>query len=228
MARLHPTRLTRPQARAAARAAARTRAGSPAIWQVLALLLLGAALLLPTLLPGLAQADSRLLAQARRGDAVAAEMLAAQYETGAGMPRNLSEAARWYRQAAEAGSRNAQFAIGQFLETGTGITADAAAAARWYLKAARQRHAGAAINLAGMLATGRGVAADRLSAYRLLLQAQDFPGAAGVKGVLDANIEAIGAGLSKSQRDAATPLDPAMLALDGPAAKTASAARPAH
>jgi len=191
--------------------------------------LLGAALLLaPVLAPAAARADGRLLAQAQRGDLVSAELLAAQYETGSGMPRNMGEAGYWYCRAAEGGSRSAQFACAQFRETGTGMSKDEAAAARWYLLAARQGHAGAAVNLAGMLATGRGVAADRLAAYRLLLQAKGFASAAGLGKTLDENLAAIGAGLPKAQRAAATPLDPAALDLR-PASRTASAApAPAH
>jgi len=189
-------------------------------WQVLAVLLLGAALLLAHA----ARADSRLLDLARRGDATAAEMLAAQYETGAGMRQSYSAAAYWYGRAAEAGRSSAQFAYGQFLETGTGLVKDEGAAARWYLRAARQGHAGAAVNLAGLLATGRGVQRDPAAAYRLLLSARQFHGQDSTQPAVEANLAAIGAALSGAQRKAATPLELAHFELP---AGTALAARSA-
>src|SRR3546814_5084257 len=129
------------------------------------------------------------------------------------MRQSYSEAAYWYGRAAQAGSRSAQFSYGQFLETGTGLVKDEAAAARWYLKATLQGHAGAAVNLAGQLATGRGVQHDPLAAYSLLLRAKQFRGQDSMQPTVDANLAAIGEALSGSQRKAATPLDPAHLAL---------------
>lgn len=193
------------------------------LWQGLAILLLGCILLLADF----ARADSRLLDQARRGDATAAEMLAAQYETGSGMRQSYSEAAYWYGRAAEAGHRSAQFAYGQFLETGTGVTKDEAAAGRWYLKAARQGHAGAAVNLAGLLATGRGLPQDPLAAYRLLLAAKQFRGQDSTQSAIDANLAAIGEALPATQRKTAAPLDLAHFELAA-GKGTAVAARPAH
>jgi hypothetical protein len=193
-------------------------------WQALAILLLGAALLLADA----ARADSRLLDQARRGDAAAAELLAAQYETGSGMRQSYSEAAYWYGRAADAGRRAAQFAYGQFLETGTGLVKDETQAARWYLMAARQGHAGAAVNLAGQLATGRGVQHDPLAAYRLLLAAKGFRGQDSIQAAVEANLAAVGKALTGSQRSGAMPLDLAHFELAGAAPHSAVAARPAH
>lgn len=216
-----------------ARALARALPTAVPVWQLAGILLLAAALLCTTLLgAGAARADSRLIDQARRGDVTAAELLASQYETGGGMRQSYSEAAYWYGRAAQAGSRSAQFAYGQFLETGTGLVKDEAAAARWYLKAALQGHAGAAVNLAGQLATGRGVQHDPLAAYSLLLRAKQFRGQDSVQPTVDANLAAIGEALTGSQRKAATPLDLTHLELiagaPGHAAGTAVAARPAH
>lgn len=186
------------------------------------LVLLPAMLLLAALLlAGAARADARLVTAARGGDAEAAEHLALLYETGSGMPRNESEAAYWYGRAAKAGRRNAQFAYAQFLETGTGLTKDEAVAAQWYLAAARQGHAGAVVNLAAMLATGRvagaeGAAEDRASAYRLLLWAQELRGQASMQATVAENLKAVGAGLRRSQRTAAKPLDPKLFDLAAP------------
>lgn len=192
------------------------------------LVLLPAMLLLAALLllAGAAQADPRLVTAARGGDAEAAEHLALLFETGSGMPRNEGEAAYWYGRAAQAGRRNAQFAYAQFLEAGTGLTRDETAAARWYLAAARQGHAGAVVNLAAMLATGRvsaggdaaedRAAEDRAAAYRLLLWAQGLRGQASMQAMVADNLKAIGAGLRRSQREAARPLDPKLFDLVAP------------
>lgn len=224
-----PPRPAAGRGRARAIAVARSLPTATPLWQALAILVLGAALLLAHA----ARADSRLLEMARKGDATAAELLAAQFETGAGVRRSDSEAAYWYGRAADAGRRTAQFAYGQFLETGTGIAKDEAAAARWYLKAARQGHAGAAVNLAGLLATGHGAQHDAVSAYRLLLLAKTFRGQDSAQPAVDANIAVIGEALTGSQRKAATPLDLAHFALatsaaDDVAPHDAVAARPAH
>jgi localization factor PodJL len=89
-------------------------------------------------------------------DAVAGGAPAAQYELalrlfeGRGLPKDQSEAARWFERAASLGLAPAQYRLGSMLEKGIGVAPDRAAAKRWYLAAAEAGNARAAHNLAVM------------------------------------------------------------------------------
>ena len=54
------------------------------------------------------------------------------HQHGLALPRNATEAARWYRAAADKGRVEAQFSLGTLYETGSGVSRDLAAAYRWY------------------------------------------------------------------------------------------------
>lgn len=77
-----------------------------------------------------------------------------------GVRRNYREAARWFRQAAEAGHPDAQYKLGGMYYAGRGVPSSVARAAYWWQKAARQRQAEALNNLGALLATGQGVEQD--------------------------------------------------------------------
>jgi len=51
-----------------------------------------------------------------------------------------SQAASWYRKAAEQGDDQSQYRLGGFYYEGIGLEQDYAQAAYWFLKAARQGH----------------------------------------------------------------------------------------
>jgi TPR repeat protein len=54
-----------------------------------------------------------------------------------------SNAAKWYRKAAEQGDADAQFNLGDMSNTGEGVTKDRSEARKWYRKAANQGQADA-------------------------------------------------------------------------------------
>jgi TPR repeat protein len=89
--------------------------------------------------------DYRALALA--GDAAAQWGLADSYFRGMGVPRNLEEAAIWYRRAAEQGLAQPQYALGLMYATGTGVAKDGNQAARWLRRAAEQGLAAAGVDL---------------------------------------------------------------------------------
>jgi TPR repeat protein len=60
------------------------------------------------------------------------------YETGIGVPRDIDRAARLFRQAAEAGVAEAQYALAVMLQTGVGQSRDTVQAERWLRRAAAQ------------------------------------------------------------------------------------------
>ena len=75
---------------------------------------------------------------ADEGNADAQIELGRMYERGHGVPRDDSEALKWYRLAAEQGH-----AEGQYLLAGMCVPQDDAQAVSWYLRAAAQEHADA-------------------------------------------------------------------------------------
>ena len=67
--------------------------------------------------------------------------IAAAYQHGKGVSRDESEAARWYRKAADQGHAEAQYQLALMYDQGEGVAQDAAEAQRWYRAAADQGHA---------------------------------------------------------------------------------------
>ena len=76
--------------------------------------------------------------RAGKGDAKAQFNLGLKYDTGEGVPQNYTEAAKWYRKAAEQGYAEAQFNLGTLYDEGRGVPQDYAEAAKWYRKAKDQ------------------------------------------------------------------------------------------
>ena len=74
----------------------------------------------------------RLTRCAEQGQVSAQFNLAVKYWTGIGIPRDDTEAVRWYRSAAEQGLALAQVSLGFMYATGDGVPEDDSQAARWY------------------------------------------------------------------------------------------------
>ncbi len=90
-------------------------------------------------------------------DGPAMTLIGEIYRDGVSVKQDYAEAARWYRLAADAGDRQARFALGLLLLTGpTGVAKDRAAAAALFEQAAAQGHAGALYNLGVMAIEGDG------------------------------------------------------------------------
>ena len=70
--------------------------------------------------------------------------LGIMYYLGQGIPQDYSEAARWYRLAAEQGYANAQWSLGSLYRFGMGVPKDFVAAHAWFNLAAAQGHGDAA------------------------------------------------------------------------------------
>ena len=67
--------------------------------------------------------------------------LGVRYDAGLGVPKDVAEAMRWYRLAAEQGNADAQCSLGLMYAHGEGISEDCAEAVRWFRPAAEQGHA---------------------------------------------------------------------------------------
>merc|ERR1712093_254520 len=71
----------------------------------------------------------------------AADGLGFAYETGQGKAQNPARAFELYHKAANGGSANGAFHLGNCYGNGVGVAADQAAALKWFRVAAQQGHA---------------------------------------------------------------------------------------
>jgi uncharacterized protein len=69
---------------------------------------------------------------AEQGRAAAQHALAKMYENGEGVPRNSSEAAKWFLRAAEQGHAGAQLFLGGMYASGDGVQRDYVQAYMWF------------------------------------------------------------------------------------------------
>ena len=123
-----------------------------------------------------------LRAAAEKGDVVAEFLLGHAYQLGLGIPKDMSETARWYalagqshsgdgiadfsqafeayRKRAEQGEENAELYLGLAYDLGQDLPRNVTEAARWYRKAAAQGSGSAASNLGVLYFNGDGVPKD--------------------------------------------------------------------
>jgi TPR repeat protein len=71
------------------------------------------------------------------------------YLEGRGEMQSYSEAAKWFRKAADQGIARAQYNLGVTYAYGKGVQQSDSAAAQWFQKAAKQGHAQAQCILKG-------------------------------------------------------------------------------
>lgn len=110
------------------------------------------------------QSIAHLKEQATNGDANAASKLGDAYAQGQGVPKDYTEAAVWYRKAANLSNATAQYNLGQMYYDGLGVPQDYTQATQWYRKAADQGFAQAQYNLGDDYAHGQGVPEDMTQA----------------------------------------------------------------
>jgi len=114
-----------------------------------------------------------LLKAGRRGNVDAAVSLGLMYlgKPYSDIPEDLSEAAKWFRKAAEHGESRAQWQLALLCLRAD--PPDASQAAKWMSKAAAQGNARAQCALGRMFAEGDGVEKDDLKAEEWLLKAAE-------------------------------------------------------
>jgi clan AA aspartic protease (TIGR02281 family) len=105
-------------------------------------------------------------AEAERGDAKAQFNLGVSYRDGAGVEKNLTEAAKWWSKAAEQGDAEAQRNLGSCYYYGEGVEKNYAEAVKWLRKAAEQGNAEAQRNLGNRYYHGEGVEKDYSEAVK--------------------------------------------------------------
>jgi uncharacterized protein len=93
------------------------------------------------------------------------------YLTGRDVPKNLVQAAYWYRKAAEHGDPGAAMILSYLYLAGAGVPKDVHEALLWDLRAVAAGSVEAKVNLAAMFLHGAGVKQDQHQALLLLQEA---------------------------------------------------------
>ena len=120
------------------------------------------------------RAKNHLHRAAAKGHLHAMKRLGQVYDEGQlGEARNATEAAGWYKKAAEAGDIESQFAIGRMYARGEGVPQIPASAARWFAKSAEGGHPLAQFNYAVLLERGEGVPINVQSARDFIIRAAE-------------------------------------------------------
>jgi TPR repeat protein len=105
---------------------------------VFALIAASTPTLFPTSINGQTQPkgiDPALMAKAKAGDAKSQLLVGFAYGKGDGVPTDLTQAAAWYRKAAENGDATAQFVLAWENYEGLGVPKDIGQADTWFRKA---------------------------------------------------------------------------------------------
>jgi hypothetical protein len=105
------------------------------------------------------------------------------YYFGKGVPKNYSEASKWFRMAGERGHASAQCWLGIIYDRGCGMPQDFTEAVKWFQKAALQGNAFSQSQLGSCYQTGRGILQDSTQAamwYRKAAEQEDVLGQYGL------------------------------------------------
>ena len=117
---------------------------------------------------------SELKGRAEKGDVDAQYNLGVGYYYGGkGVSQDYSEAATWFRKAADTGYPPAQCFLGLCCFKGNGVPKDNSEAFKWYRKAAEQGNAVAQSNVGVCYWKGLGVAKDMTETVKWCLKAAD-------------------------------------------------------
>ncbi len=110
--------------------------------------------------------DSSLLARANAGDAASQILVGDSYKTGKVVEKDYTQAAAWYRKAADQGRADAQIRLATLYRDGArGFPRDMEQAAAWYRKAAELGDADAQAALGVLYSMGQGVPQSDVDAY---------------------------------------------------------------
>jgi uncharacterized protein len=114
---------------------------------------------------------ARLFARcAQMGDAPCQLQIGWHHEEGKGVPRNLQEAMRWYRAAADQHDPRAAENLGLMYERGKGVAKNCKTAVEWYARGALWNDHNSLYSLGRMYQFGFGVKEDRAKAHAYFRQ----------------------------------------------------------
>ncbi|KQO79022.1 peptidoglycan-binding protein [Rhizobium sp. Leaf262] len=111
---------------------------------------------------------------AAKGDAQALFEIGARFTDGRGVAADRTEAAKWYKLAADRGLAPAQYRLGNMYEKANGVERNLPEAKRYYQMAADQGNAGAMHNLAVLLASDAAGAPDFKAAGDWFIKASNL------------------------------------------------------
>ena len=114
---------------------------------------------------GVSVALQSAIPPAERGLGTVEALIGDAYYYGHGVSRDYTEAARWYRRAAENSNAMAQSTLGDIYYYGRGVPQDFVEAGQWWQLAAEQGMAVAQLNLGVMYANGDGVPQDYVKSH---------------------------------------------------------------
>jgi len=117
--------------------------------------------------------DRHLRVLAEKGHADSQYKLGTAYDEGLGVPKDHSEAFKWFRLAAQQGHARSQFRIGDMYLSGDGVAKNEPEALNWFRKAAEQGLPNAQGMLGIMYAKGQGVQSNYVLAYMWLQLASE-------------------------------------------------------
>jgi TPR repeat protein len=106
--------------------------------------------------------------EAEAGDSVAQFDIGVRFWTGNGVPKDYSEAVRWWRKAADQANLSAQYNLGWCYYFGEGVGTNYSEAVKWFREPAEYGHGKAQLGLGGCYANGRGVPEHHIEAYKWL------------------------------------------------------------
>lgn len=86
------------------------------------------------------------------------------------LPKDSTEAVKWFRKASEQGDADAQKELGDMYRSGEGVTKDINEAAKWYHKSAEQGNGDAQYILGSLYSKGDGVLKDSTEALKWYLK----------------------------------------------------------
>lgn len=107
----------------------------------------------------------RTLDRANAGNASWQHSAGTMFKFGIGVPKNDTEAVKWFRLAADQGYKLAQYDLGNMYYTARGVPQNYPEAMKWYRLAADQGHLPAQYSLGKGYALGEGVSQDLVEAY---------------------------------------------------------------
>jgi hypothetical protein len=110
---------------------------------------------------------------AEKGNGEAANFLGVMFESGQGdLPCDPTQAAAWYRRAADLGNREGMLNLGKMYHAGTGVPRDEWQAVRWYCKAAA-RGSGPSMTAMGIVYLMRSGVQNELAAAKWFQRGAD-------------------------------------------------------
>ena len=105
---------------------------------------------------------------------VAGSNLGLMYLEGRGVPKDMGNAIKWWRKAADQGYISAQFGLGLAYENGDGVSVDKVQAVRYYLLACKNGHSNGCFLSGTMIFDGDAVQQNKNQGVTLIRRAVEL------------------------------------------------------